>query len=533
MRENDARYDIPSRIGWVFFILWMISHFVDILGRYEYEREFLILAIAFWAIGGLVSGARKKGGMNRKVKSGLRKCAGTLAGLWVLLLIFDALDLVGGPWGTQKHYVLIAGLVALSASFAVQAFERKKNMWQVRSSCYSIGGAVLVSWLVLAILNLYESQLDTLLVSGVVLIAIGYVLGVSRHAHDFLFSSEAIEGISEEMDEIPKRNAGNVRILKENITLERKATMSFDAGDAYVEVDGGNSFKALVFFGKGSYSLLTGMKRYEEEFMGICSLTGTDVISTTPSFMSKNASDSDCEELGLTCKEIRELAMIQVFGSEDAIESLEDLKMRVKRDGTKVDLKFIKVHEGSEGDYVKVGPIEIADMHDKNTRIKIWGREFAEKGTLESEMSPVGISYKILTTEGTTHLTTTNDKAMLRKEGICVEIKGEDTSIVEGKCEILFTGHKKKISCPLYELSLRMGKRAYLKGKGIKLSIREGVVSADYGENHVDETDETVSSHVMDEINNRSMDIAIESLTGETSAFDRLVLSLVDTLELT
>lgn len=130
-RENGSRGDIMSespageilkRIAIVFLILWFIAVFTGLLGKFEYEREFLLFALVFFLLSQIPAAFSGSTPYPQKLRKLMRNPGFTLMGVWVVFMVFRWLGWFGPmDVGFDVNYMLAAGIVFIATGEVLYA----------------------------------------------------------------------------------------------------------------------------------------------------------------------------------------------------------------------------------------------------------------------------------------------------------------------------------------------------------------------------------------------------------------------------
>ena len=506
----------------------------DVLGKYEYKEEFLMASLAFWVIGSFAAGFRSDKTLGKSLVSSLRKAGTTLFGIWILLLILGWFDWLGPVWGGKVNYMLGLSLILFAVSFTVRAMTIKNTNWRIRSTFYSLGFLIVLSWILMRIFDLFSEYQDATILSGIAALAIGYIIGASKKNYDYDLFDEKIEDISKAMDEVkePPSASEEVRVLDKEFVYGSTHKIIINKGAAYVEMRRGKENCGNVFFGEGSYNIESDFVDEKGHFMGIChaNLKDCDNIELE----HRAASDDDLENLGLERDDIKELSNIFVQGGEGSYQRLEDLKIKIKEGGkkTEINLPFIKILEGKEGDYVKVGPFEVADVKGKGSSIKIGDRTFVDKknDTVEHSLEYED-NFRILTTEGSIFIGMSNDNALIESRDLFYQ-KGENAeSISKGDISFKSTADGQRLSSKDLELTIGSECNLISKANGVEIKVRDAHVTLKIGGERKEFEDKELAEMVSELMRTAAPHVVKDTFEGSTVLLNELIMQVTNELK--
>lgn len=450
----DSAKDTLGRVAAVFLILWFIAAVTDWMGQYEYEVEFLQLAVGIYLLSRVPTAFKKKYSAGRKIQKFFTNLGWPLVGLWIAFNVFRWIGWFGAmEIRVDIDYFLVVGIVFLLIGHAVKSLRYKAGYWAARSVFFAIGGVSIFFWILIKIFDIFPEYSEVTVVVGIVAIGLGFVLGGLKKPPDFFVEIE-------EEDEIEPEISEDVYVTKEDISITRgKAQVKINKGSLYVPVTAEKDVGGF-YFGEGSYHVDAKVKAYHDVYRGVTLVTGREWDSVKADQLVVPADEKAFEDIGLKREEVLEIARLQIKGTLS-----DEVKRRLKH--VQVDLPFIKVRETPHGDYVKVGPFEFDETSgEERVRFGPWGirergrRRFTRRGLL------IQIRSKdediTITTNGKTTLVkgdmqvTVNDK---------VKVRENDTDLVMDEYKKVLRSGKVKLVC-------KNGKRI-LRSDGFELSIRE------------------------------------------------------------
>ena len=525
--------DIMHKAGVVFFLLWALSLVSDVLGSYEYKLQFLFIMFALWAIGSFIDGFREAYPIDKQISTAFRKLGTTLFGVWILLLFFDLLGWLEPWWDQYIIYALALSIISVSVGFAVRAMKTRRGYWQARSTLYGLGIVIVVLWGIFKLLGLYPDYQDTMLISGIIAFAVGYVSGVFTKTQDFDFIEEKIYHITDSMREVTTRRldvAEDVKVIEDDFVVGGRMPLTIEEGTICVDVLDDDTMVGTVYFGQGSYEVPMGRQRENVPFMGYCYCYGREWPSVAATQFATAATASDFERIGLNKEEVRELARILATNKDASAEEIEQLRTRLEERGNRISLPFIKVFEGEEGEYVKFGPIEVMDRKGKQARVRIGAREFVDKECPALEL-PEGVEVSILTTEGTTVIREYDDKTVANGPTRDISIGKNNVSIKLGDVSYVLNDKKEHLQMPKHEIMMRKERRALVRTPDFKMTIRGDMVSADRKAKHIHSTNKEQAERLYEMVRAHMPYIDKGAMKGSTDPFGHLVSQLTDDLE--
>jgi hypothetical protein len=531
--KADMVKDVLHKAGVVFFLLWVLSLVSDVLGSYEYKVQFLLIMFVLWAIGSFIDGFREHFAAYKKASTSFRKLGTTFFGIWILLLIFDLFGWLDPWWDPYIIYALALAIISVSIGFSIRAMMTRSGYWQARSTLYGIGIIIVILWGLFKLLGLYTAYQDTILISGIVAFAVGYISGVFTKSQDFDFLEEKIEHITDSMREVTTRRldvADDVKVLEDGFTIEGRMPVTLEEGTISVDVLDDENVVGTVYFGQGSYDVPLGRQTDSVPFMGYCYCYGTEWPRVVTTQFATSATPSDFERIGLSKEEVRELARILATNKDATAEEIERLRERLQQRGNRISLPFIKVFEGEEGEYVKFGPIEVVDQKGKRSRVRIGSREFVDKEGPDVEM-PEGVEISILTTEGTTVISQEDDETKATGPSRDISIDKDAISIKLNDMTYVLSDKKEHLQLHDYEIMTRKEKRALVRTPDFKMTIRGDMVAADQKAKHVHVTNKDQAERLYEMVRAHFPYINKDAMRGSTKSFDHLVDQLSEEFE--
>ena len=123
MRDSlEATQGILTRIALIFFILWVIAVLTDFLGRYEYEANFLQLAIFLLLLSQIPAAFKEGYSYGEKFKKLFQNLGLVLVGLWCAFKVFRWVGWFGPmEVGVNIDYFLIGGIISFLAGGIFEA----------------------------------------------------------------------------------------------------------------------------------------------------------------------------------------------------------------------------------------------------------------------------------------------------------------------------------------------------------------------------------------------------------------------------
>ncbi|MBN1786709.1 MAG: hypothetical protein JW825_06975 [Candidatus Methanofastidiosa archaeon] len=529
---RERSKDLVHKVAVVFFLLWLISVATDVLGRYEYREEYLIASFIMWVLGAFIDGFKDSKGFGKNLSRSFRKAGAALFGIWILVLIFSFLGWLGELWDGKVNYPLALSLISFAVSFTIKASTIKNKNWRIRSTLYSLGLLIILSWILMKVFELFIEYQDATILVGIGVMALGYLIGASSRTHDYDYFEEKIEKMSkvmEEVEDIPTAS-GDLKVLSHGINVGSDLTAEIKRGAIFVDMAVGGERKGNVFFGEGSYKITTEVFELNKGFMGLCYSTGG--LWQKIELGAESANDADMEKLGLEEDDIRELSNIFVQEGENSLKRLRDLKARIKGKKTQIDLPFMKIIEGAEGDYVKIGPIEVADLKDGRSSVRIGDREFSDKGEGPID-SPTKNDYyfKILSTDGTDIIKIKGDIKTLKSKGLEVRIENENIDVSKGDVHLKKDGSKRILQTNDINLSIDQSYSLSSRSKSIFIEIIGNEISYRYKEKSRALDDRDVASGIKKLFEKSFGNIAREAFEGSKVPFNELIIQIIQELE--
>ncbi len=481
MRDRlDEAKETLGRIAALFLILWLISAVTDFLGTYEYEVEFLQLAVGFYLLSRIPTAFRKRYSAGKKFQKVFTNLGWPLIGLWIAFKIvrwigwFGALEI-----GVDINYVLVAGIVCLLIGYAAKSFRYKAGYWAVRSIFFAIGGVSIFFWILIQLFSIFEQYADYALVVGIFAVGLGYILGGFKRPPTFFVEIEEEE---EEEPEIKEE----VYVTDQDVSIARdKAHIKINQGSLMVPIAGEKEIGG-IYFGEGSYSVDAAVKTYHDVYRGLTVVSGSEWDVVKAGQVLRPADAEAFEAIGLTREEVLEIARVQVEG-----KFTDELRRKLRK--TQIDLPFIKVRETPRGHHVKVGPLEVHETPEKeHVRFGPW--EFKETGHKEYNFRKEGLFLQIhskdeditLSTNGRTVFTkgemrvVVNEKVTVRDADVDLVMDKHKKVLRSGKIKLICKEDKRILHSPGFNLSIgedsgrieKNGKSKVIKDKGTLKEIR-------------------------------------------------------------
>jgi hypothetical protein len=487
-----------GRIAGLFVILWFIAAVTDLLGRYDYEVEFLQVAVGFYLLSRIPTAFRTRYTTGKKVQKFFTNLGWPLIGLWIAFSILRWIGWFGEmELGVDIIYFLVGGIFLVVTGHAAKSARHKSPYWAARSVLFTIGIVSIFFWILIHLFNIFETYTDLTLVLGVIAIGLGFILGGIRKQPAFFVEIEE--------EEEPKISE-HVYVVDRDITItQKRAQVQMKSGSLYIPVVRGKEIGG-IYFGGGSYHVDAKIKEYSDVYRGITMVTGSDWESVKSAHSVHPADEQDFETIGLSKEEVLELAQLQFKG-----KFTDEVKRRLKK--TEIDLPFIKVRETPYGSHVRVGPIEVKDgPGHEHIRIGPW--EFNDYG-----------DRKRFTSKGLVITIRSKD------EDITIKTNG-DTEFIRGDQHIL-VDHRIKIRTQDIDLLIDEDKKI-LRSKSFKLFSKEErrILQSDGFTLTVRKKDGTIKK------NGRSITITdqdtLEEIRSEIDAVtDELIRNVLDQKELT
>ncbi|MHC1605036.1 MAG: hypothetical protein ACXQTP_03595 [Candidatus Methanofastidiosia archaeon] len=523
-----------GNIGHIFFVLWLISLVSDVLGQYEYKKEFLILAVAFWTASSFVDRLRKRRSISKKVTAAFRKSGTTLFGLWIFLYILKLLGWLETWWDTYLIYILGISILMLVTSLIVKASTSRRSHWQLRSSLYTIGGLILFVWVVLRLQGAYVENQDTIFVISLACIAVGFLIGAYKKEYDYDFITEKIEEFKEEwIDVTDKHNVSeDVKVLTDNIFVGNNASVNIKKGALCVDVFKNDKQSGTVYFGEGSYHIETPIHTFDKEYMGLCYGHGKEWKHVSQKKDTQRASEEDFKRFGLSAEDVKELTLIFSSESPDATEKFEDLLAKLKTSKTEISLPFFKVLECEEGDYVKIGPIQVADIRGNHSRVRIGGKEYVDSKTgAPSGEEPEGIAFKIRTVDETVALSIEEDTLSVYGKDMTIEIDDTDALVEANGIKYEKDAKRERLETPDVNITLKKSKLNIRTDK-FELTINDNMVSMRNKDRHVERSDKQLAKIFEERVRAQMPHIADDAIQNSRNSLDELISQLSENLGL-
>ncbi len=535
MNMNEREHtSIVSKVGGVFFFLWIISLGSNVLGSYQYKKEFLLISLALWVLDAFIGACRTRDAtVGKRLAHGFLKMGSMSLGFWILLHTLNAIGWLEQWWGQYITYALWAALVFICAGFMLNALLSKGHVWKVRSGMYSAGGIVLLFWAVLRYQGLYAPSQDMAIVAGIALISVGFLIGAAKKEYDYPFINEAYAGIREKMVEVPVFEASDsVHVLTEESKIGNDASITINAGSLFVDIFKDAIHVGTVYFGECSYAIRTTVHTLTGHAASMVYGHGTEWNEALYGQGSRRAEQGDFARFGLTKKDIKELGLIFASNDPRAAEKFEDIIQRITETGKKVSLPFIKVFESSEGDYVKVGPIQVTDLKGKGSKVRIGNRTFVDpKDAVPHDGEHEGIAIRIRTPDNTISLVIDSHGILAEDNTFSVAITSSGESIEKGDVSYTNDGRKKIIESPFAEIVAKKD-RINVKTDTLKVTIKGGLITASKAQRHIETTNEALAQLFSRRIEAFFPAVVDGALKGDKTAISHLEKSLLEELDL-
>ena len=447
----DEAKDTLGGIAALFLILWLVTVFTDFLGRFEYEVEFLQLAVGFHVLSRIPTAFRKRYSTGKKFQKFFTNIGWPLVGLWIAFKIFRWIGWFGEmEIGIPIDYLLLAGAICLLIGYAAKSFRYRAGFWALQSISYTIGGVSIFFWILIKVFDIFQDYADYAMVIGIVAIGLGFILGGLKKPPVFYIETE-----EEEEPEIGE----DVYVTSEDVSIvQGSATVKITKGSLFVpllkeEEIGG------IYFGEGSYSVDAKVKNYQDVYRGLTLISGGEWDSVKAACLNP-ADEKAFEDIGLTREEVLEIARLQVEG-----RFTDELRRKLKK--TQIDLPFIKVRESAEGQYVKVGPLEVAEKPGgEHVRFGPWeykeakyrGYRFEKEGLLiqirsKDEDITITTDGKTVFTKGDLRVVV-NDKVKVTGHDVDFVMDEEKKVLRSGRIKLICKEEKRILQSPGFQLSI-------------------------------------------------------------------------------
>lgn len=435
--QLDHAKETLGRIAAVFLILWFIAAVTNIMGKYEYEVEFLQLAVGFYLLSRVPTAFRKRYTAGKKVQKFFTNVGWPLIGLWIAFKIFRWIDWFGAmDIGIEIDYLLVTGIIFLLIGYAAKSLRYKAGYWAARSVLFAIGFVSIFFWILIRVFDIFPHYADIALVTCVVAIGLGYILGGLKRPPDFFVEIE-------EEEEFELEVSDDVYVTEDDTTITgEKTQVKLKKGSLFIPVTAKKEIGG-IYFGEGSYQLDAKVKTYSEVYRGVTLVSGGKWESVKKDQKMKIADEQAFDDIGLKREEVLEIARLQVKGK------LTD-ELRKKLKNVQVNLPFIKVRETPHGEYVKVGPLEFTDTGgEEHVRIGPW--EYSESKH-RSRFIKDGLLIQIRSKDEDITIIT-NGKTIMTKGDMHiivdgkVTVKGEDISLSMDEHTKLMRSGKLKLIC--------------------------------------------------------------------------------------
>jgi hypothetical protein len=502
----DAAKDTLGRIAALFLILWFITAVTDILGDYEYEVEFLQVAVGFHLLSRIPTAFKSRYTTGKKVQKLFTNVGWSLIGLWIAFIIFRWIGWFGAmEIGVNIDYFLVAGAILLLLGYAAKSLRYKAKYWAARSVLFAIGGVSFLFWILIKVFDIIPQYEDYALVAGIAAIGLGYILGGIKRPPSFYVD------ISDEEEEEPEI-ADNVYVTDDDVSLSRgKAHIKMSKGSLVVPITAGKEIGG-IYFGEGSYTVDAAVKVYQDVYRGVTVVAGREWDTVKAEQVITPADENAFEDIGLKKEEVLEIARLQVKG-----KVTDEVKKRLKQ--TQIDLPFIKVRETPHGDYIKVGPIEVQETGDEeHVRIGPW--EFKEtKHKQRLTRSGLFVQIRSKDEDITIHA---DGKTVFEKGGTRVVVN-DKIAVKSDDIDLVMDETKKVLHAGDIALICK-GLKRVLRSKGFELIVKEGSGIIKKNGKSVTIDDEKTLAEIRTEIDAAADELIKEVLDrGELKELDALI----------
>ncbi len=448
MRDRlDEAKSTLERVGALFLLLWFISAVTDILGNYEYEVEFLQLAVGFFLLSSVPTAFRPGYSPGKKVQKLFTNVGWPLVGFWILFKVmrwigwFGAMDIE-----VNIDYLLVTGIILLLMGYAAKSLRLKTGYWAARSVLFTVGGVSVFFWILIKVFKIFPEYAEYTLVLGILCIGVAFILGGLKKPPSFLVEIEEREPeITEE-----------ISVANEDVSINRDhARIKINKGSLIVPITRGKEVGA-VYFGEGSYMVDARVKVYQDLYRGITVVSGTEWDAVRDLQKWRLADEKAFEDIGVKREDILELARRQVE------EKFTD-ELRRKLKDVQISLPFFKVKETPQGSYVKVGPIEVTETPGGD-RVHIGpleldsGSRFQRRGLLiqihsREEDITVKTNGATVFTKGDTKVTV-NDGVTLQDNDVHLVMDEDKKVLRSGRMRLICREDKRILHSPGFELSV-------------------------------------------------------------------------------
>lgn len=469
--------DVFWRVGVVFLILWLIAQFTGLLGEYgpQYTTLFLQLTVAFYLLSRVPTAFRSRYTTGRKIQKVFTNVGWPLIGLWIIFNVVRWLGWFGEmDIGIDINYFLLAGIILLLIGYAVKSIRRKAGYWAARSILFTVGGVSIVLWIIIRLFNVLQQYEEYALVTGIIAIGLGFILGGWKRPPSFSMDIEDTKEIEPHIKEEVYRVTEDVIISRDNAQVKIAAGSLLVPIAASQEVGG-------IYFGEGSYTVDARIKTYADKYRGVTVVSGKKWNTMDTAQNRIFADEGAFEDIGLTKKEVLEIARVQIKG-----KITDKLKKRLKE--TQIDLPFLKVRETTDGEYVKFGPIEVENrLGEERVRIGGWDvveskryKRFSRKGLYieiksKDETISIATNGKTTFTKGDLQVVV-NGTVTVKQEDINMKLDTHKKILHTEDVKIICKENKRILHAPKMELSLRDDRgKIRRNGKTIKITDKETI----------------------------------------------------------
>lgn len=169
---------ILERVAAAFFLLWIIAAVTDVLGRYEYETEFLQCAVGLYLLSRALPVFSRQYSAGRKIQVLLTRLGWPLVGLWALFEVLRWSGWVGTvEIGVDIGYFLVIGGVFLVMGYTVKSVRVMRKHWILRLLLFIIGIFLAFSWILMRGFSYFPEYANYVLVAGIVAVSLVVVSG--------------------------------------------------------------------------------------------------------------------------------------------------------------------------------------------------------------------------------------------------------------------------------------------------------------------------------------------------------------------
>lgn len=449
--QLDVAKETLGRVAALFLVLWFISAVTDLMGKYEFEVQFLQLAVGFFLLSQIPTSLRRHYSAGKKVQEFFTNLGWPLVGLWILFTFFRWVGWFGAmEIGIDIKYLLAAGILLLLIGYSAKSARSKSAYWAARSIFFSLGGVSILFWILIKIFHIFNQYQDLVLVAALVAFGVGFILGGLRRPPSFFVEIEEEEKKEPEVKE-------EVYVTEESTISRDRTRVKINKGSLLVPVFREKEIGG-IYFGEGSYQVNANVKVYSGVYRGITVVSGDEWDSVKPLEL-RPADEKDFEAIGLKKEEVLELARLQVKG-----KLTDELKRKLKQ--TQIDLPFFKLRETHEGSYVRVGPIEVKETPGgDHVRLGPWkvseyesGHRFTREGLFieirtKDEDITIKTNGKTVMIKGDTRITV-NDGVTMRSEDMDLVMSEDKKMLRSGKIKLICRKDRRILHSNGFELSI-------------------------------------------------------------------------------